>query len=481
MGYDGERVIRAVVRATLLALAVGAAIACSRGRAVPAPKKVQLARLPTSVGPIVVSDDARRYAYVEKMGGTQRVVRDGIPDESFAGCGGLTFSPVTQKLFYWAGSQTGYLVAEGARIGTFAREGTMAFSRDGVHWATAAGLAEVVGDPASPAPAVMVLADGKEVGRHPDASIPTFSPSGGHLAYLAATESGSRLIVDGTERATYPRPSAPCAAARKGGPKAPGLWPQFQTKYLSDGSLLVMTQDEDGWGIYRDAKRIAAYGMSLLQRNPTPGDDCAGVTGVGAWSLATAEKAPVAAWWERLAREKDAWRVVVNGRPADAIVCSRPWRPQPPELTPDGRHLAYACEVTEPEDRTFMVADGRRYGPYREISVYVWSDDGAHFAYAASEGEAERPWRYYVDGTSRTAAVDEVWRPRLEARTGRLLWEGRSDEEHGRGTLGIDRRRITSFDDVVWGPAELQRGIATWVIRRGRRLMRLDIPTTARR
>ena len=40
--------------------------------------------------------------------------------------------------------------------------------------------------------------------------------------------------------------------------------------------------------------------------------------------------------------------------------------------------------------------------------------------------------------------------------------------------------RIASFDDVLFGPTLLHRGIVTWVIRRGRRLIRLDVPTGAR-
>jgi WD40-like Beta Propeller Repeat len=459
-------------------LCLVAAIACSRGRSVP--RKTPLTRFRGAPPRVAVSDDGVSWAYIEIVGAEQRVVHDGITDELHPGCGSIVFSPVTRKLFYWAGSSTaGQLVAEGTKVGHFAKEGTIVFTRDGRRWATAAGGAdEIEGGAIRPGQAV-VVADGKEIGRHPDASVPTFSPDGRHLAYLAAAEGGTKLIVDGADRTAYRRPPAPCAAAMDpGSRRPPNFWPQFQTAYLSDGTLLVMTQDEDGWGIYREGSRIASYGMSLLQKTLDPRPDCPGLAGVAAWSLVTAEQAPVAAWWERLPGEKDAWRVVVNAKPADDVVCARPWLTQPPEFSPDGRHVAYACEVAEPEDRVFMVADGRRYGPYRAMWAYVWSDDGSHVAYGASVDESgERPWRYYVDGEPRTDGFADVWRPRLEPQTGRLVWEGKLDESDPRGVLGIEGRRLASFDEVLSGPTLSTRGLVTWVIRRGQRLVRLNLPT----
>jgi hypothetical protein len=474
------RPLTATIRAAALLLSAATAIGCSRGRV--APKKTQLVRLPASAEEIAISEDATSYAYVEKVGDQKRMVHDGVPGELYPGCGSPVFSPVTRKLFYWAGSLTaGHLVADGTKIGHFGKAGTIVFSRDGRRWSTAAGVADEIGTPVTRSNEVAVIADGQESGRHRDASVPTFSPDGRHLAYLAAAESGVRLLVDGTERAAYPAPAAPCAAAKDvGSARAPNFWPQFQTKYLSDGSLLVMTQDPDGWGIYRDRSRVASYGVSLIQRNLTPSGDCAGFAAIGAWSLVTAENAPIVAWWERLPGEKGAWRVVVDGKPVDDLVCSKPWLRQPPELSPDGRHVAYVCEVAEPEDRLFLVADARRYGPYRGVWAYVWSDDVSHVAYGVSDESAERRWRYHVDGEPRSEDFAEVYRPRVEAGTGRLLWEGKVDEGDTRGVLGIGGHRIASFDDVLFGPTLLHRGIVTWVIRRGRRLVRLDVPTGAR-
>jgi hypothetical protein len=444
------------------------ALACSRD--VRRPRKTHLARLPASVEQIAIADDATTYAYVEKNDKQGRVVHDGVPEESFEVHTGVVFSPRTRKLFYWAGSPTvsGYLVTDGTKFGGFVRDGKIVFSSDGRRWATAGGAVE----PGS----VIVLADGMEVGRYPDASVPAFSTDDRHLAYLVAAEDGgTRLIVDGSERATYPKASMGCAARKKPEPAGPNFWPQFQVKYLSDGSLLVMTQDADGWGIYREGTRVASYEASVVQRHPTLPPECATVGAIAAWSLVAAEKAPVAVWWERSQGSEERWRVVRDGQPVDDLFCAGPWLLQPPEISPDGRHVAYPCTVREPAEGVLMVADGRRYGSYREMWAYVWSDDGAHIAYGAADASEERPWRYYVDGEPRTDAFAAVWRPLVEAGRGRVVWEGKPDEE-ARGVLGIEGRRLASFDEVVWGPKFLRRGIVTWVIRRERRLTRLDVP-----
>jgi hypothetical protein len=184
----------------------------------------------------------------------------------------------------------------------------------------------------------------------------------------------------------------------------------------------------------------------------------------------------VAAWWERLPGSEDRWRVVVNGKPADDVVCSDAWLKQPPELSADGHHVAYACAVREPEEGVFLCADRRRFGPYRDLYAYAWDDDGSHVAYGAKDESPERPWRFYVDGLPQSDGFSAVWRPRFEPGTTRLAWEG-LPVPGGRGVFGIGYRRIGTFDEVLWGPSFTRRGLVSWVVRRGRRLIRLDIPT----
>jgi hypothetical protein len=186
-----------------------------------------------------------------------------------------------------------------------------------------------------------------------------------------------------------------------------------------------MTQDEEGWGIYRDGRRMASYPASLLAARPYMLDSCATATAIAAWSFVTAEQAPVAAWWERLEGSEERWRVVVDAKPVDDVVCDKPWLKQPPELSADGRHVAYACPVTRPLARVLLVADGRRHGPYLDVWGYAWSDDGAHVVYGGAAEDAP-PARL---GTTTSMAWHvpsrsfSVWRPRVEAGTGRLAWQ----------------------------------------------------------
>ena len=448
------------------------AVACAREPA--GPRKTQLARLPVGTDEVAIADDGATYAYVEKDADRARIVRNGVRGPDFPEFGPVTFSPITRKLFYWAGSSTagpGYLVADGTRIGDFGKDGTIVFSADGTRWATVAGMRE---NGTTPGP-VVVLADGVALGRHPDASVPAISPDGRHIAYLVSAGGRTKLVVDGAERATYPPASKECAPRRKREPRGASYWPQFQVNYLSDGTLAVMTEDADGWGVYRDGTRIASYPASMIQLRPYLYSSCSTARAIAAWSFTAAGNA--IAWWERLEGADDRWRLVVDGKPVDDVVCSSAWLMQPPELSRDGRHVVYACTVEKPIARVFVVADGRRYGPYREVWAYSWSDDGAHVGYGATgDEESDRPWRYYVDGEPRSEPFVAVWRPRVEAGTGRIAWIARLAEGE-RGVIGVERRRIASFDAVLWGPTFLRPGTVTWVIRRGRWLTRIDAPT----
>jgi len=456
----------------IVATVCAALVAAACARPARPPRKTHLARLPAGTEEVAIADDAATYAYVEKDGDDAHVVRNGIRGPDYPGIAGVTFSPVTRKLFYWAGSSAGpgYLVADGVRIGDFGKDGTIVFSADGAHWATLAGMRE---NGAAPGPVVMV-ADGVTLESHPDASVPALSPDGRHLAYLVSAGGQTRLVVDGAERATYPPATRECSARKKRDPRGASYWPQFQVRYLADGRLGVMTEDADGWGVYRDGTRIASYPASMLLARPYLFTGCETVPTIAAWTFTGG--GDVLAWWERLEGTAERWRVVVDGKPVDDVVCSTAWPKQPPEVSADGRHVLYACTVSEPEARVDVVADGRRYGPYLDVAAYGWSEDGTHVAYAAAADESDRPWAYYVDGTRRIGGFSAAWRPRLEPGTGRLAWEGMV-EDGGRGVLGVDGRRLASFDAVVWGPAFRTPGTVTWVVRRGRRLTRIDAST----
>ncbi len=298
----------------------------------------------------------------------------------------------------------------------------------------------------------MLFVDGAEHGRHRDASLPSFSPDARHVAYL--TEHDDRrvaLVVDGRETTTFDAPEAECGRAAKRAAPHPDLPGRHQVQYLADGSLLVMTRDRDGWGVYRDRERLASYAASDWEGGVTECKDAASFHPVG---VRTAEGAPVAVWWERSAGENERWRVVRNGQPIDEVVCDGFWRAQPPELSRDGSHSAYACAARDlgGEGDVFVIKDGARYGPYKELWGIALSQDGTHVAYGATVGGGERPWSFYVDGKKvRGAGYEAVWRPRLAKDGVTLAWEARLSRE-GRGILGVNERVVGSFDEVLWGP-----------------------------
>jgi hypothetical protein len=327
---------------------------------------------------------------------------------------------------------------------------------------------------------VVVLADGVELGRYPDAAIPAFSPSGS-LAYLVESE-GSRiaLIVDGQERRVYDPPRSKCAVAIKRNPVGPNLQPQFRLEYLADGSLLVLAQDEEGWAMYRDDTRVASYPASHGTTGSVPfgfGDPCANARAFAPSWLGIASGTPVVAWWERLEGSEDRWRVVVDGKPVDEHLCGRFWGGHPPELSADGRHVMYPCAPLgeTAEGPGSLILDGREFGPYQGIWGQALSQDGRHVTYGASDGSPERPWSIYVDDKAIAGPFPGVWRPRLDPTAQHVAWQADGGGDQ-RGILGVDGRRVASFDDILWGPEFGPDGTASWVIRRGRKVTRLAVP-----
>jgi hypothetical protein len=166
-----------------------------------------------------------------------------------------------------------------------------------------------------------------------------------------------------------------------------------------------------------------------------------------------------------------------EGAPLDDIVCDAFLGSQPPELGPDGRHVAYGCVRRAGEgvaDEVFVVQDGLRHGPYGQVWGIALSDDGRRVAYGAWDGSEERGWGLYVDGVRRPGRFGAVWRPRLFPNGVHLAWQAQPVQD-GPGVLGVDHWQLAGFDAVVWGPEFDAEGRVAWVIRRGRRLVRIDV------
>jgi hypothetical protein len=353
----------------------------------------------------------------------------------------------------------------------------LSFGESGGHWAA-------VGFEAGPGPdevgQFILFADGVEIGRYVDVGVPAVSRDG-HVAYLARTvDERAALFVDGVQRRTFAAAAAPCALAAVRNLKGPQLAQHHVVRYFADGSLLLLTRDADGWAVFHDDARVASYPTS----NIDPDDDaCKATARLAQGSIRKADEAPVAAWFERLPGAEERWRVVRNGEPVDDAICAAPWRQQPPELSPDGTHITYACasKIGDENDQVVIIKDGVRYGPYREVWGLALSKNGAHVAYgAAPDPKIDRPWSVYVDGEPRTKRYTSVWRPLVSDDGTTLAWEAQNSDQP-RGVLGIDARSVGSFDVVAWGPEFDADDRVSWIIRRGRKVTRVTVPISAAR
>jgi hypothetical protein len=470
-----------------MVVAAVAALGCRSE--LPRPRKTHLTVMPAGVrrGVVSVSDDATAWAFVASDGQRQRVHASSGVGPPFRNVGRPEFAPGTARLFYWAtpgGGSEGVLVAEGHVVLRGVRgQGALVFSKAGTRWAAVARESqeddEYDDEGNEPLPPALVVVDGGEPQQAPDVSLPSFSGDDAHVAYLRADDRRAlTLVVDGEGRSTYAPPEHPCSVPIRVPPGAPSLSPRVDTRYLSDGTLLVVAQDRDGWGVFRGHQRLASYpGRATLGDQPTVNfvGDCDKVSAFAPSSVVTATEAPVVAWWERPPGPEERWRVVVDGRPVDDRTCIRWWTSQPPEFSPDGHHVAYPC--VSPEGGVFLVFEGREHGPYQDVWGFTISDDGQHVAYGASRKAETASWAIYVDGEPRTKSYTSVWRPRFSPRGDHLAWEA-MPSRLPQGVLGLDSRKLLTFDEILWGPVFEPSGVVSWAIRHGRKITRIDVPVS---
>jgi hypothetical protein len=445
-------------------------------------EKTLVVKLPVGYvpGSLRLSEDGAAYAFIQDVQGGQRVVSSTGTSDTHSACVRLSFSPKTNRLFFWARDDRGpdkvfTLVADGKLIPTgYGAAGEVSFSEDGMHWsAVGAEPSTAIGQLGE----ISLLVDGGEVTRQRDMGLPAFSPDGAHVAFLARIENSVSLFIDGVARQGFGVPTAPCAAAALQSAPHPDVSLRHVVRYFANGSLLVMTRDADGWGVYHDGLRIASYAVSNVDRFD---ENCAHAGVLAPLSFRKAERAAAGFWWERVAGDAELWRVVRNGQPVDDVVCVEPWRRHPPEPSADGTHVVYGCRTRNADDTTsvFLVKDGARLGPYQDLWGIAPTKDGAHVAYGAAGAEQTRPWGMYVDGEKRFDGLTATWRPRVTDDGAFLAWEAKRDEE-SRGLFGINGRVIGSFDDVSWGPEFRDGDRVVWIVRRGKKITRISVPFAA--
>lgn len=461
-----------------------------RSRPGPVPSKRVLARLPTGVriARLITSDDGSRQATVQVTpDGGCRVVDNGTPQRGYRQCGQrvFAFSPGPGRLFYDAVDDANrpWLVVDGAPLAlALLGENPIAWSRTGGRrWAAVGRTADGRGDGDAD---VVVASSGTLFGPWLDASRPAVSDDDAHVAVVVQhPDGGLALVVDGGEWRRYPSGATPCGLPP---PPASALERHVQLGYLGDGHLVQMAPDGDGWAVFRDDERLAAYPASVpiatfgaASRAPEP--ECERQAALQVGSLAIAEDAPVALWWERLAEQPGGpelrWRVSRDGGPASPIQCRQPAEVgNAIAVSPDGRHVGFACAVggTGPTAEVYAVLDDRRFGPYRQVWGLAVSADGRHLAYTASTGGSAAGWRVYRDGVPLSRSFRSIWPPRFSPDSRHLAWEAMIDRE-GRGVAGVDGNAVALFNGILSGPLFPAANRVAWVTLRGRRIVRLEL------
>ena len=122
-----------------------------------------------------------------------------------------------------------------------------------------------------------------------------------------------------------------------------------------------------------------------------------------------------------------------------------------------------------------LVHGAGRYGPYESVWGIAPVASGAHVAYGAQHGTAERSWGVYVDGERRAGPFTSVWRPRVSDDGRHVAWEAKRTPDT-RGVFGIDARTLGEFDEILWGPEFTADDRVAWIIRRNRSITRITVP-----
>jgi hypothetical protein len=435
---------------------------------------------------LVIAQDGSTYAFVTKVpGGEQVVDSNGTPGKIFDQIALPRFSPATNRLFYWAldsgsGQQQIVLVADEEVIPTpFAGEGGLIFSVDGKRWVAMGGVlkGQTSGE-------VVLLIDGKETLRYADASYPSFSPDGKHLAYLVrSNELQTALIVDGKQEKVFTGRYEGCSLDLRTSVAGPNLPPLHSVAYLADGSLRILTLGEHCWTIFAGEELLASYSHNIWGGGPRQVytfDGFESAASLLAMSLSSAAAAPISLWWERVEGESQQWRVMRDGKPVDSLLCDLPWDQQPSALSDDGQHYAYACirklnpgsQAGEDEKTgVHVIADGKESEQLANAWGVTLSRDGAHLAYAASNGAPSQPWTYYFDGRTFPLQYDQVQPPVLSDDGAHIAWTAQRAEST---ILALDGHEVDAGSDRVWGPHFEKNGAVVWIVKRGNDIVRVE-------
>jgi hypothetical protein len=387
------------------------------------------------------------------------------------------FSPAN-KLFFWVLNDNGIAVSADGRIipTSLSGEGTLVFSKDGAHWAAYGSEQARQSGNSIYSGAVVMFLDGAVLGRYDDVSYPDFSRDGKHLAFMARDNGQMTLVVDGKFSSRFDKPKVKSSGVFSPFVNGAAMFLYTSLHYLNDGGIFALAEDANGWTVYKEGNALKSYlqnvfgGGEYTLFSSKGFEDAASIYG---GSLAAAEDAPVAAWWERPQGKGALWHVVVDGRPADSAGWPDFWPSKQPVLSRDGKRVAYAASFASgngKKSEVYAMVDGVKYGTYSNVWGIRFTDDGKHFAYAASDGSGGDAWSFYLDGKPFGHKYSSAY-PLVFSSNGRhVAWHAEKDKKQ---VLSVDGEDIGTAEEVVSGPIVKDSGATSWAVREGTKVSRI--------
>jgi hypothetical protein len=297
-------------------------------------------------------------------------------------------------------------------------------------------------------------------------------------------EGRQSLIVDGAVAREFPAPTIEFLPALKEARHGPNLEPEAAARYLADGSLVVVALAENGWTVFHGDEVWASYpGIRLPPESgfQVESSPLLWRPALLAGSLVTAEKAPVACWWERVEGDVERWRVMCNGKPVDQQICNAPALGIPITLTPDGRSAMYACQIVgpvgpdgqaDPKNLWVVIGDKKR-GPHRFLWGLTLTPDARHYAFAAADS-VDEPWFYEVDGRRYDGPWQHAFPPAFSADGSSVVWGASPDPDARRVDLVRDGD-LVARGDVVMAPPLFRGDRVEWALKRGLSVRRVSV------
>jgi hypothetical protein len=446
---------------------------------------------------LFVSRSLDRLAWVDAREERCRVVVDRSFGAWHARCTNPLLSPDGGTVVYFASEKVEEapavrLVVDGqASPVEVGNEGPVAFAEHGKAWAAIAPARATppVADAPTPSGApprrMIAFSPAGVLGEYHDTTAPVISPDGVHVAFVASDSAGNqRLVVDGRVARDFGSPKVEFIPVVKQGRPLPNLEPEAMVRFLSDGSLAGIALGENGWSVFHGDETWASYpGIRLPESTgfEVTGSPLLDRPAVMGGSLVAAAKAPVACWWQRRDGGVEHWQVVCNGKPVDDQLCNAPSPGQPITVTPDGKSVMYVCEiVAEPgpdgqvdPKNLWVVVDGGKRGPHRFVWGLELTPDGRHHAFAAADG-VDDTWFYELDGKRFDGPWQHAFPPTISPDGKSIAWAASAQADGKRVDLVRDGVLATR-GDIVMAPPRWTGDTVEFAIRRGHSVRRVVI------